>query len=73
MAFRLLHTLERCGLIRKVGGEPVSILPAVVQTAALSPGIPPGAGTITNSPRTSPPACGAAADEGIELISVDNR
>ena len=73
MAFRLLYTLERCGMIEKVGENLYrSHLPSV-QTEAVSLGYAAQGTDYQFSKEISVGLQRAAADEGVELICVDNR
>ena len=73
MAFRLLYTLERCGMVEKVGENLYRSYAAAVQTEALSPRLRRAGHRLQFSKEISTGLQRAAAAEGIELICVDNR
>jgi ribose transport system substrate-binding protein len=73
MAFRLLYTLERCGLIEKVGENLYRSCLRSFKQKLYRLGYAAQGTDYQFSKEVSTSLQRAAADEGIELISVDNR
>src|SRR5262245_28936776 len=73
MSFRLLYTLERCGLVEKVGENLYRSCIRSFRQRLYRFGYAAQGTDYQFSKDVSEGLVGAAAEEGIELISVDNR
>jgi ribose transport system substrate-binding protein len=73
MAFRLLYTLEKCGLIDKVGGNLYQSRISPLKKRACRLGYAAQGTDYQFSKEVSASIERAAAREGIELIALDNR
>src|SRR6266508_2996441 len=73
MAFRLLYTLERCGMIEKVGANLYRSSLRPFKQKLYRIGYAAQGTDYQFSKEVSAGLQRAAADEGVELISVDNR
>lgn len=73
MSFRLLYTLERCGLVEKVGENLYRSCLRSVKQRLFRLGYAAQGTDYTFSKEISASLQQAASDEGIELICVDNR
>src|SRR5262249_17371030 len=73
MAFRLLYTLEKCGLIDKVGGNLYKSRISPLKKRTYRLGYAAQGTDYQFSKEVSSSIERAAAREGIELISLDNR